>query len=210
MSEINCDLARESSAEYALGILPPDQRRAVAEHLLGCPTCRREVDEMGEIGDQLVGLIPDTEPPLGFDRRVLSRVDSTRRRPRRIRWVIGASVAAACIAVAALVAPEVSSNHHAGTSEALAVLRTNGEMVGSVYIDGHPPWVEMSVHGIGVTGPVSCELVNPDGSTTTIGTFDLVGGSGSWGAPLGEASSDPSAARLVDSSGHVIASASFG
>ena len=54
------------SGEFALGILPQNQRASVAAHLLRCPNCRRKIAPMTAIGVRLLELIPGREPPLGF------------------------------------------------------------------------------------------------------------------------------------------------
>ena len=74
MSDFTCAQVNEAAAEFALGILAPDERESVEAHLQRCPTCRLEVESMQSVGTQLLDLVPGTEPPLGFDRRVLSRV----------------------------------------------------------------------------------------------------------------------------------------
>jgi len=79
-----------------------------------------------------------------------------------------------------------------------------------VYIERNPPWVGMTLHGSQLSGPVSCQLVGADGTVTTVGTFDVVDGNGSWGATLAPGAVVPVQARLVDPSGRVVATATFG
>ena len=93
MTELTCAQVSEVSGEFALRILPDEQRAAVAAHLLRCPHCRREVDQMTAIGNQLLELLPGTEPPLGFDRRVLARIRPRHRRPFLAAAAAGAAAA---------------------------------------------------------------------------------------------------------------------
>ncbi len=76
MIDLTCAEARDLAAEFALDILEPEERSAVAAHLLRCPTCRAEVSGMEVVSERLLDLVPGTEPPLGFDRRVLARVQA--------------------------------------------------------------------------------------------------------------------------------------
>ncbi len=71
MHEMTCLEVNESVPEFTLGILTPDEHDSVAAHLRACPACRLEVESMQSVSEQLLDLIPGTEPPLGFDRRVL-------------------------------------------------------------------------------------------------------------------------------------------
>jgi hypothetical protein len=90
VKELSCPEAREAAAEFALGVLPEVQRTEVTAHLAECRDRRQEVAVLNEIAARLVDLVPGTEPPLGFDRMVLSRVRPGRRR----RIVVSATAAA--------------------------------------------------------------------------------------------------------------------
>ena len=67
----------------------------------------------------------------------------------------------------------------------------------------------MTVHGVRGDQKVTCELVGQDGSRTPLGSFDLVGGSGSWGAPDPCGAHRHHGAWLVGSNGQVIATAAI-
>lgn len=215
MSEQTCTTVREAAAEYALGILPPGEREHVAAHLLRCGDCRREVDDMTRIGDELMELIPAAEPPLGFDRKVLVAVRSPRRRfgPSGTgrSWVAGgvAGLVAAAAAVAVLFGLGAGSGRPVHTTEQSAQLVSDGHVIGTVYTEGNPLWVWMKVEGAAVSGPVTCDVVEGDGSVVELGSFDLVGGSGSWAAPAPSKVARISGTRLVTAGGRVVAVATF-
>lgn len=211
MIEMDCTQVEEAATEYALGILPDEEARAVSAHILACPACRQEIEEIRGVGDRLLDLVPDAEPPLGFDRRVLSSVGSTRRRrPSRMRLILGAAAAAAVIAGAGTAAATLTGTHHSPhTSELAGVLQDGGRTVGTVYVGGNPSWISMTVNHLSMTGPISCQLVTGDGHITTVGSFQLVDGSGSWGAPEPSGTSHVTEARLVGPSGAVLARASL-
>jgi hypothetical protein len=67
----------------------------------------------------------------------------------------------------------------------------------------------MTLHSTAGSEKVTCQLVGPNGVVATLGSFDLVGGSGSWGAPDRSGIAGVSGARLVSSDGQVVATAVF-
>ncbi len=66
-----CAKLREVGAELALGVLPGRERAEAVAHLDRCAECREFVEQLCLVGDRLIGLLPDTEPPLGFTSRVV-------------------------------------------------------------------------------------------------------------------------------------------
>ncbi|MEV6839123.1 hypothetical protein AB0N17_32240 [Streptomyces sp. NPDC051133] len=117
-SEANCEKLREIGAELALGVLPGRERADAIAHLDRCAGCREFVRQMTLLGDRLIGLLPDSEPPLGFETRVARSLtqrmaDQEGRRPvrgfgplrlglrgraRRFRVRLGALVAGLAVA----------------------------------------------------------------------------------------------------------------
>ncbi|MGX4691272.1 hypothetical protein [Streptomyces sp. JNUCC 63] len=69
-SELTCEELREIGAELALGVLPGRQRAGAVAHLEGCADCREYVQHLTLVGDRLIGLLPCSEPPVGFESRV--------------------------------------------------------------------------------------------------------------------------------------------
>ncbi|WP_225837435.1 hypothetical protein [Streptomyces sp. NK08204] len=69
-SDVNCEKLREIGAELALGVLPGRERAGAVAHLDRCADCRQYVRQLTLVGDRLIGLLPDCEPPLGFEARV--------------------------------------------------------------------------------------------------------------------------------------------
>ena len=205
MSELTCTQVRDASAEYALGILPAVDRADMARHLLGCDACRREVNELTQVGLDLLGLVPDAEPPLGFDRRVLAHV----QRPRRpgVKTWVASSVAAAAAAAAVLVSVLSGSNPH--PQHVLGTLTAAGRPVGTVYTEGHPLWLEMNVNDPEISGPVTCYVIKSGGQRVMFGRFDMVDGNGYWGAPLDHAGSGNLTGVQLVAAGQVVATASF-
>ncbi|MEU3839839.1 hypothetical protein AB0E88_07375 [Streptomyces sp. NPDC028635] len=73
-SDVTCEKMREYGAELALGVLPGRERAEAVGHLERCADCREHVRRLTLVGDRLVGLLPDCEPPLGFETRVARRL----------------------------------------------------------------------------------------------------------------------------------------
>ena len=189
MNELTCAQVREEAAEFALDILEPAERSVLAAHLLRCPACREEVDAMCGVATRLIELVPGTEPPLGFDRRVLARVQDLAPSSRSV-WPIRAAgpgsrtptgrrsrliaAAAAVAAAAALVFGSVGwlmgrSDHHP-TSKLIPPPSSNkvaATSARSTPTAARPPWLNMTVHDVRGDQKVTCELVGKDGSRTT-------------------------------------------
>ena len=231
MIDLTCDEVRDLAAEFALDILDSEDRSAVAAHLLRCPACRADVAGMEMVSERLLDLVPGTEPPLGFDRRVLARVQSgpagagrdaerygpvaglrgfVRRRPR-LAVVVGALSAAAAVGFGSIGWMAGQSDHRTQPRVMLsAAFRQAGHNVGEVYAyAGHPEWLEMTIDAGGSAGHLICEVVQRDGSIQVLGSFDLVGGRATWGAPDPSGVNGMTGVRLVDSQGHVVATATM-
>jgi hypothetical protein len=201
------------AAELALGILPDDEAESARLHMRTCPQCAAEVASLTPVADRLLDLVPGTEPPLGFDRRVLASVSpASVRKLQRLhfsrRFTILSAAAAAAIVFGTMgwMAGRGSTRHVERTA---AELVSNGRSLGEVETYGRPTWLTVSVHGLSGSGRVVCQVVYKNGTVATMGSFDLVKGSGSWSAPDPAGVSSASEARLVDSTGHVVAVARF-
>ncbi|MFJ3643043.1 zf-HC2 domain-containing protein [Streptomyces sp. NPDC090108] len=69
--DVTCAKLRENGAELALGVLSGRERAETVAHLEGCAECREYVEQLTLAGDRLIGLLPDREPPPGFESRVI-------------------------------------------------------------------------------------------------------------------------------------------
>jgi hypothetical protein len=135
--------------------------------------------------------------------------------PRRI-------LSAAAVAVAVIVAGLGGWGLHAGTSSpaasplsSAAFLTASHQSAGKVYFyDAGNRWLYMSVNlrsasGAVDNGTVICQVEGPDGHLTTVGSFRLTGGSGHWGSPDPVTNGPLTGARLVTTTGTVLATATF-
>jgi Putative zinc-finger len=135
--------------------------------------------------------------------------------PRRI-------LSAAAVAVAVVVAGLGGWGLHAATSSpaatplsSAALVTASHQTAGQVYFyDAGSRWLYMSVDigsasGAVDNGIVICQVEGPDGHLTTVGSFRLTGGYGYWGSPDPVANGPLTGARLVTTTGTVLATATF-
>jgi anti-sigma-K factor RskA len=74
IERIDCGQLHDVAAELALGVLTGRERATALAHLDECPACREYVRELTTTGEELLGLLPEREPPPGFESRVLARL----------------------------------------------------------------------------------------------------------------------------------------
>ena len=203
----DCEAVREPLAELALGIASGEQRARVLAHVADCPDCRRLLGELTRVGDELLQLAPEHEPPAGFELRVLERLapPSRRRRPlgrlglRGRRAAIAAATAAALAGAAGATAGVLVATHDErqlggqyqavlkranGLYFAVTELRERGGRVrGMVFhYGGRPSWVFATLDGALPPGRYVATFVTRTGATRELGTFELGGGVDSFGA----------------------------
>ncbi|MEU9342201.1 hypothetical protein AB0D74_13405 [Streptomyces sp. NPDC048278] len=237
--DAHCEKLRELGAELALGVLPGRERAEAVAHLDGCAACREYVRQLTGIGDRLIGLLPESEPPPGFEARVArslaeqatgvegarpARAAQGRRgRVRRLRLRLAAVAATAAVAVGfagwaigSAVEGAVTASAPAVGSEPMLVGDMippgGGRPVGEIYAHpGSPAWMFVSVAlpGTPYDGRVTCLLARADGTTTRVGDFPLRDGRGNWGAAVTVDLTKYSAARLAAADGSVLATAQF-
>ena len=231
MSELNsmsCAEFGDSAAELALGVLTGRERAEALAHLDRCEACREHVRQLTITGEQMLGLLPTAEPPPGFETRVMERIGlpipspqplRERRQPARshafsARRMLAAAAAVVAVGGAALggwglrasTAPSASP----GLISATLLASNDHDNVGKVFMyNGEPRWMYMTVDMDSGNQTVICQLVGSDGHVTTVGSFRLADGYGSWGSPAWTGNGSPVAARLVTANGKVLASASF-
>jgi hypothetical protein len=132
-------------------------------------------------------------------------------RPRRI-------LATAAVAAAVVVAGIGGWGLHGATSSPVAsplssapLLTASHQTAGHIYFyNGDSRWLYMSVDiGSVDNGTVLCQVEGSDGHVTTVGSFQLSGGYGYWGSPVPATSGPVTGARLVTTTGTVLATAAF-
>jgi hypothetical protein len=222
---MNCAEFADVAVELALGVLTGRERADALAHLDHCNACAAGISEL-MAGEQLIGLLPAREPPPGFEIRVMERLGFAvprhrsprhRRQPEpghRARRMLAAAAAVVAVAGAAVGGwglPMATSPPPPRTAlSSAALLGAGHQNEGEIFLyQGEPRWTYMDVHLQTGTGLVTCQLVGADGRVTTIGSFRLTDGHGSWGSPGWVGHATPVGARLLASDGTVLATASF-
>ncbi len=131
-------------------------------------------------------------------------------------------LAATAVAAAVIVGGLGGWGLHAATSSpaasplsSAALLTASHQTAGKIYFyDSGHRWLYMSVDissasGAVENGTVICQVEGPDGHLTTVGSFRLAGGYGYWGSPDPVTSGPLTGARLVTTTGTVLATATF-
>lgn len=188
-----------------LGHDDPHRRAAVASHLLACPACRSEYDELSATVYDLLPAVPEIQPPLGFDQQVLSRMGITQPvQRRRAGWQWFAAAAVALIVGAgaiAVIATRDDAAEVAGSAERAGAVRalqkvSDGAKVGTVSLSdvGGDPVMVVAIVAAPEGVSYSCRTTFADGSTTESNSWPA--GNGAWIVPLPDAST--STIRTVD------------
>ncbi|HYZ29006.1 MAG TPA: hypothetical protein VE570_08135 [Thermoleophilaceae bacterium] len=189
---------REILPEVALGIADGEQRALALEHAARCSDCRRELEELASVADDLVALVPPREPPAGFEDRVLGRLGLTHRRRRPARrhlrrlafaGALAATVAATAIAVSARYSSDrtLAAQYRAALQgadgkyfQSARLQGPGGERAGIVFAyQGSPSWLFYVLDEPYRRGGYKEQIVTRSGRTVNLPPFRLV--KGSWG-----------------------------
>ena len=80
---MTCDEIRELAPEIALGIADGEERAEALRHVSTCAECRRAVERLSGVADELLLMAPAEEPPAGFESRVVRAIGLDQPEPRR-------------------------------------------------------------------------------------------------------------------------------
>jgi hypothetical protein len=72
MIELSCQQCEQLAALLAVDVLTDCQRARVLAHLAGCANCRDTASALTTIADQIIELLPNVQPPAGFEQRVIT------------------------------------------------------------------------------------------------------------------------------------------
>lgn len=211
VSALSCAEARELAPELALGILSGAERAEVVLHVNGCARCQAYVAELTEAADAIPQLVPEAEPPAGFEARVLRRLDEGERRSRR-RWISAIAVAAAFAVIVSITAVRVIEANDSSAPTAVPGQPASAPV--AVVMNGGPTgaaggWAYVSDHhGVALnvdygmpSGSYSVMVTPAAGDATSIGTVDITDGRGSWTGRSAEPLGPGSRIALVDATG---------
>jgi hypothetical protein len=215
---MRCEEIRDLTAELALGIADGEERAEALRHLSTCAECRREVEQLSQVADELLLLAPVQEPPAGFESRVVEAM-GLERRPRRrlVRWLtprwlaprLGPALAAAAVTAAVLIGlyqddRQTADRYRAVLDQAngqyfLAERLADGTGAGggvAFGYEGRPSWLFITVNPAHRDDVTRAELLATDGRTVPLRSFEL-DRRGSWGGAIPVKLSEVSSIRLL-------------
>jgi Putative zinc-finger len=217
-AEWDCARVRDLIPELAVGVASGEERARALQHLAQCPECRRELEQLSELADELLLLAPDREPPIGFETRVLEQLTGTRRR----RWRAVVLAAAAAIALTALSGGLVyrsMSDERLLAAEYREVLTkfdgryfqtatlhgSPGEDEGQVFgYQGTPSWVFMLIPPQDETRSYAITLETRGGGHLDLGKVEVGPDGGSWGKAIPVDLGEAAGLWLEDEGGHAL------
>ncbi len=183
MSALQCGAVRTLAPELALGVLDGVERAETLAHVESCARCQALVAELTEAVDLMPLLVPEREPPFGFERRVLqSIVPAPRRGARILRMAaVAAAVATLVVGIEAIVGGSPSSEPGAGSAQVATPVAV--QMFGTAS-DAPAGWVYITAgRSIAMTldyavspGHYRLEAIPPTGNASTLADITVVGG----------------------------------
>jgi hypothetical protein len=215
---MKCEEIREVAPEIALGIADGEERADALRHLSTCADCRRAVDQLTQVADELLLVAPVQEPPPGFESRVATAMGlgSTRRRrtPRWLapRWLaprIGPALATAAVTAGVLIGVygddrQTADRYRAALTEADGqffqadrLADEAGARGGVVFgYEGSPSWVFVTVDRAHRGAVETAELLTKGGRTIPLRGFAL-DRRGSWGGAIPVSLYEVASVRLL-------------
>jgi hypothetical protein len=227
-----CEEVRALAPELALGIAVGDERARVLGHLVACPACRRHLEELSNVADDLLLLAPTQEPAVGFESRVLDELEERPERPerRRRRPLVAVAAAAAAVAAALVTASAMwlafdddrdladryretlaVANGKYLTAEPLAA--AGGRRAGTVFgYEGEPSWVLVTVYESARPEPGEYELqvITGKGRRVDLRPMWIYRKGGSGGSAIPIHFHDVTEVRLIGPGRGNVLHASFG
>lgn len=232
MSTLGCAQVRDLAPELALGVLGGADRAEVLLHIDRCPACRAHVNELSETVDALALLAPETEPPAGFEKRLLHAMGLERHRGWRgivlSRWAAAAAVAALLVAgstVGALASLGIVGGHKNGISteyvetlkrlggtsvKGAPMISDTGKQTGEAFAyQGKSSWVFVSVDYNSMPSGTYSVVLDDSHGPHTLGTISVVDGQGELGVHAPGGTKSANGVRIVDPSGRMMCEALF-
>jgi Putative zinc-finger len=215
----DCDAVRDIAGELALGIASGEERARALEHIAGCAACRRELERLSAVADELLVLAPESEPPPGFETRALNamigRPAPRRRRVRRFFALPAVGLAGAALATGVLLVATSNDRNLAsdyrqalaaanGTQFAAVPLRDDsGAKRGSLSLyRGTPSWLVVTVPKDAQSSVARAEIVSKSGAHMSLAGFKLR--DGVWGGRLPMAFDDVASVQLLSRRGRSV------
>jgi hypothetical protein len=204
MTDQRCDDIRALAPEVALGIASGDDRATLLDHVSSCEDCRTYVSRLSGIADDLLIAAPVHEAPVGFESRVLQRIDvdyagsPVATRPRRALFLAAAAVLIAAMIGAGAVWLTTSDDRTLAGSyrqtlatangeyfSAADLVTENGDRAGVVFAyQGDPSWMFVVLDDVEHSGDYSVFVTTTTGRTVDVGTAAFGDDRRGWGTDL--------------------------
>jgi hypothetical protein len=228
---MSCEELNDLAPEVALGTIDGEERAEALRHLSTCAECRRAVERLSGVADELLLMAPAQEPPAGFESRVAEAMGFDQPEPRRrlprwlsLRWLaprLGPALAAAAVTAVVLVSAysndrEIADQYRdtldraGGQSfQAERLSDETGAPAGVAFgYQGSPSWLFLTVNPEHRGDVKSAEVVTKDGRTITIPELRLDRG-GTWGGAIPTDLYGVQSVRLLGKSPGDVLQASF-
>jgi Putative zinc-finger len=202
---MRCEEIRDLAPEIALGVADGEERAEALQHLSTCAECRRVVEQLSQVADELLVLAPAHEPPAGFESRVVDAIvpEQPARRsrprwltPRRLGSRLAPALATAAVTAAALIAVYADDRRTAeryrdtlaqadGQYFQAEQLRDETGARGGVAFGyaGSPSWMFLTIDPSHRDAVTRAELVTREGRTIPLRPLEL-DQEGSWGGAI--------------------------
>jgi hypothetical protein len=220
----DCQETRELAPEVALGIADGEDRARVLKHVADCADCRRELERLSTVADELLVLAPEEEPAPGFELRVLDAIQPPRAKRQvtlRRLALVGAIAATAAVTAGAMFVGfrddrRVADHYRATLAQA------HGQYFGAVRFRdaagkqggvlftyrGSPSWLVVTVAPSYRGSVKSAELISSNGERVPLTSFRLSGGA--WGGALPIGLEQLAAVHLIGNGGRSVLIATQG
>lgn len=210
---LTCAQLEELAAELALGTVSGAERAVALDHLAACGACRNLVDQLARVADNLLLLAPVTEPPPGFESRVLSRMGvapapEPPAAPLRRRLLVGVAATALVAGLSGVGAAWLAGDDPRPVEEvrtALAVDDDGRWTCRAVIYGENPTWLVVSLDRTDdLSATFSVEAL-PSGRSepVPVGTFTIDRGHGSFAEAVELPAEGIEKVRVLDSGGRV-------
>lgn len=222
----SCEQVREIAAEVALGIAPAKERARALEHLVSCSECRAHVQELSSVADEILLLAPESEPPVGFESRVIDSFETKVAKRSATRILLAAAALIVVAAVAAGGTYLAGGHSRALASRWASVLGGDNDpsfaaspltnpssrfRAGHAFLlRGSPSWVYVEVEApSSFSGTYGVQLVTSAGKVMPVGSVTYKEGRGSWGRAIDQGGSTITGLQCTDENGKVVLTANF-
>jgi Putative zinc-finger len=203
---MSCEEIRELAPEIALGIVDGEERAEALRHLASCGTCRRAVEQLSQVADDLLLVAPAQEPSAGFESRVVEAMglqEPPRRRrvrrrltARRLALRLGPVLATAGVTAVALIAV-YHDDHQTAERYRETLAQANGQYFQAARLtdeagaragvafgyQGSPSWLFLTIDRGHRDSVTRAELTTKDGRTIPIRSISL-DSRGGWGGAI--------------------------